>query len=137
MKTNQAIQGMPNITQIPIKQKFDTVLEALDASGMDISYNPTLARIQAARLEQDNRVHFAARNITLGEDGKIRFTVLCADGVETLNTFSPFFDAIDDSPLRFCIIRDHEILIFEDLTISKADRKHMARVTAEQGIIFA
>jgi hypothetical protein len=108
---------------IAITATFPTVLEALEASGIDIEYNPASARQKAKELEQPNR-HFAAvKEAWLCEDGEIRFIVDCADGLRVLNTFDPFISCLDDSDFTLAIVTKERITFHTSLTFPKSMRK--------------
>lgn len=108
---------------IKITATFPTVLEALEASGIDISYNPESARQKAKDLERSNRHFEAVNEAFLCEDGEIRFVVKCADGLNVLNTFDPFISCLDDSPFVLALIKDGGIEFHENLSFPKSMRK--------------
>lgn len=113
---------------IKITARFATVLEALEASNIDISYNPQLARIEAARLESNNRHFQGVNEAFLCDDGEIRFVVRCNDGLNILNKFDPFISCLDDSPFTLAVITETEIQVHTSLTFPKSARKALAKL---------
>jgi hypothetical protein len=108
---------------IKITARFATVLQALEASAIDISYNPAEARRKAADLTRPNRHFNPPAEAYLCEDGEIRFVIECADGLKVLNTFDPFISCLDDSPFTLALIKAEEIEIHTNLKFPKNMRK--------------
>lgn len=118
---------------LKIVSRHASVLEALEASGMDISYNPESARQDAARLECNNRHFEGVKEAWICEDGSIRYPLKCNDGLRLINTFEPFMSCLDDSPFTACVVNETEIQIHTALTFPKSQRKALA---ALEGISF-
>ena len=113
---------------IKITARFATVLEALEASKIDISYNPASARQSAKDLERDNRFFNAPKEALLCEDGAIRFVIECADGLKVLNTFDPFISVMSDAPFTLAVVTETEIQVHTTLTFPKSARKALAKL---------
>lgn len=120
-----------NIRSIKITHTFATVLEALEVSGMDISYNPEAARRKAKDLNCPNR-YFEVGEVFLCDDGEIRFVTKCHDGLVILNTFDPFVSILSNAPFTLTTVVGDEIKIHTGLNF---DKKHRAILAKLEGVM--
>lgn len=115
---------------IKIQAQFPTVLDALNASGIDISYNPGAAKSKAADISRPNRHFKQIGNAMLAETGDIYFTVKCFDGLVIVNKFDPFISCLDDSDFTLANVTDTEITIYPKLQFPKKQRAALAKIGA-------
>lgn len=116
------------MTANKIIARFATVLEALEASKIDIEYNPAAARAKATDAARPNRHYALTGPVMLCEDGEIYFTVTCFDGLVVLNKFDPFISCLDNSAFVLCTITEDAIQTHETLTFPKSARKALAKI---------
>jgi hypothetical protein len=112
---------------IKITARFATVLEALEASNIDISYNAASARQKAKDCNRPNR-YFEPGEAFLCDDGTVRQIITCFDGLKVLNTFDPFISVMSDSPFTLAVITETEIQVHTSLTFPKSARKALAKL---------
>lgn len=109
--------------------KFDTVLEALKVSGIDVSYNLKEALLHCKFLDTP---HPAFKNLAvyLCEDGKIRQLIECSDGLKILNTVMFFISVVDDGPFIPVLIDEEKetIKYLDNITFPKEHRAEIAKL---------
>lgn len=96
---------------IHIKVEFNSITEALKASGMDISYNPQLAMQRAKELDNDPRGK--VERVMIDEANRILFVYKC--DISILNEFQPFHSIMDDSPFQVVAIQCGKIHVDKTL----------------------
>lgn len=119
------------ICSIKITHVFATLLEAVEISGIDISYNPAAAIQEAKDTDRPNR-YFEVEQVFLCDDGEIRFVTKCHDGLKVLNTFDPFISVLSDQPFTLVTIEGDEIRVHSGLTF---DKKHRAALAKLEGVM--
>jgi len=112
-----------------IAKTFATLLEAVTASGIDLSYNKPLALCDIAQLEKK------ITNPMLMEDGSVMYVYDGKQYGKLLNKFSPFSKCIDNRPFRIAVIKDDEI-VMHDTLIDKSDHKLRSAVS-KMGFVLA
>jgi hypothetical protein len=87
---------MKTTTTIKIKSVHANLASAVEASGMDLSYNERSAKQDIATIDSGYR---GAKSVAglVAEDGRV-FYVYGAD-IPLLNEFCPFFSVLSNSPL--------------------------------------
>lgn len=115
MKTNKSIK---------IKSIHSSLSEAVELSGLDLSYNEREARQTIARLEKDDRVV----SVLIADDGRIFF--LYSADIPLLHEFQPFFSCLSDSKLVLAYYsHDSKEVVITDGRIDKSGqtRKDIAK----------
>jgi hypothetical protein len=103
---------MKTTTTIKIKSVHANLASAVEASGMDLSYNPREAQINIAVIDLASRGEgYKSVAGLVAEDGRV-FYVYGAD-IPLLNEFCPFFSVLSDSPLMLAYYSpaNQEILV--------------------------
>jgi hypothetical protein len=114
-----------NNKSFQIVREFATVTEAMEQSGMDISYNPQVAKQNAKDLDRGFRGNKVER-VFLTDDNRILYVFKC--DILLLNEFSPFHGILDDSKFDVVFIRENSIDILETgLSRSKESRAIIGR----------
>ena len=88
-----------------IKAQFETLAEAVNQSGIDLSYNKAQAMNDIKR--DDRNVEKAY----ITEDGDVYFIYSC--DIRVLNKYQPFGSCIDDSPFQLIELGDDTINFHE------------------------
>lgn len=105
-----SLHVMKTTTTIKIKSTHENLASAVEASGMDLSFNESSAKQDIAAIDNGYR---GAKSIAglVAEDGRV-FYVYGAD-IPLLNEFCPFFTVLSDSPLMLAYYSpaNHEILV--------------------------
>jgi len=106
------------ITSTKIRSIHPTLSEAVKASGMDISYNPSEAKRSIKIAEQSSGKAYVIDN------GDVYYLYHC--DIKVFNKFTPFMACISDSPFQVVKIDEDEkeiITCHLNLPKGKATRK--------------
>ena len=91
------------IENLKIRSVHNTLSEAVEASGIDLSYNESEARRTIRTTERNSSKAFVMEN------GDIYYLFHC--DIKLLNKFEPFVSSITNSPFQVATIKDDEIMI--------------------------
>ena len=86
-----------NTQNIKIISRHDTLAEAVEASGIDLSYNEQAAKESIRWTDNGHRGHKCIQAFVC-EDGKVRY-IYQAD-IRLLHVFTPFVSCLSDSPFQ-------------------------------------
>ena len=114
---------------IKIKSVHANLADAVEASGIDLSYNEGEAQRDIALIDNGYR---GARSVAglVADDGRI-FYVYGAD-IPLLNEFEPFSSCLDDSPLTLVYYSPANAeIVFTD---AKTDKSGPARKMLAKGL---
>lgn len=113
---------------IQIKSRHATLTEAVNAAGIDLSYNPQAAAAKIKDLERGFRGAKAGEAFVTPEG--VYYILNC--DIRLLNKFEPFSAVMDDCPFRVCVLQENNIHI-SDATISKTPE--LRKVIAKSGAL--
>ena len=92
----------------------NTLAEAVEAAGIDLSYNPGRAKRNIKTTDQNVSKAFVM------EDGTVQYIYQC--DIQVLNTFSPFHSILSNSPFQL-------VRVLEDNMEIKISHQNWPRCT--------
>lgn len=109
-----------------------TITEAVNASGIDLSYNEPLARQNLARAERDGR-HGRAWVVT-DEQGQVTVLYRYHADIQLINEYTPFHSMMHDGNFSRVFVRD-DVIEFSAAIVNRKARPQIAKLGWTVGLL--
>lgn len=125
--TAQHIYSFAPYRTLTIVSRHDKLSDAVNAAGIDLSYNESLARADLARDDRDR--FYVASFVVRTEDGETEVwsVGVANDGLRLLNKYTPFHSTMCSRPFSVVSINVEESRI--EITKPIMHRSNQARAT--------
>lgn len=124
---NEKAPASQNVRSVKFISKFNSLVDALKASEIDISYNPDSAMRKAIYFD----INFKPIASFIAEDGEIYSHYRTRDGLCILGKFSPFSSCLDDNNFKLAELLDDDAgFVVFSAEIPKSRRNVLTRLQA-------